>query len=269
MIRKLNPLLACAAAILTLGVAPTTQAQRQIPEPEVTNTQFTDPASQPPFIFDSEGDGNAAFEGENISVETTPDEESTLYKFCFDYGQFSVVYDSSRTTLCDGFITNPLFDNSTDGVGNFLNLPDLNFAERALGDPNPDPPNDPTSDGLKTALIAGDSIIRAVGNYDEFPFFSPVGFDEVVIPYADANSVSGISGVFLRYDNGAWQDPLTGQPVDASGTPYLFVRLQRTGFVQLGIPIPESSSVFGVILVGVSFGLSGWRKVKLTRKTKQ
>ncbi|MGK7932984.1 MAG: hypothetical protein AB4041_16355 [Microcystaceae cyanobacterium] len=256
MMRKLNPLFPFAA-ILTLGIAPTAQAARLIPEPEVTDTQFTDPASTPPpFIFDSEGAGNAAVEGRNISVETTPDEESTVYKFCFDYGDFDFTYDSSRTNLCNGFITNPEFDSSTDGGGNFLNLPDLNFAELAIGDPNPDPPNDPTSDGLRTALIAGDSIIRALGNFDEFPSLSPVGFDEVVIPYADANSISGISGVFLRYDNGAWQAPLTGQPV-VSNTPYLFVRLQETGTVDLDPPtppedIPEPSGIFGIFLAGCS-----------------
>lgn len=248
---KLNPLLPYAAMVLTLAIAPNAQAARLIPVPTLTSVQLTNSnnVSTPPFILDGEGEGNAAIEGINISVETSPT-EATVYKFCFDYGTFDLVYDSLRTNICNGFINNPVFNDAQ--------LPNLDFATRVAGDPNPPLPDDPTSDGLRTALNMGDNIIRALGNYDEFPTFSPIGFDEVFIPYLNVSNE--LRGVALRYENGNWSQPQTGQTIDNGDL--MFVRFQQTGTVDLDPPeppdpsVPEPSGIFGIFLAGISLCLT-------------
>jgi hypothetical protein len=261
MMWKLNPLLPYAATILTLAIAPNAQAVRLIPVPTITEALPTETNSvtfpPPPFIIDTMGTGNAAIQGRNISVQTSPT-EATVYKFCFEYGTFSDVYNPSRMNICEEFdfdtnmftgtyfITNPEFNSSQ--------LPDLDFASFVMGDPDPSPPDDPTSDGLRTALSMGNNIIRVLGEdfTPLFPTLNPVGINQVFIPYLNGNNQ--LRGISLAWD-GSWSELQTDETINGEN---MFIRLQQTGTVPLVPPdptVPEPSGVFGIFLAGFSLCL--------------
>ncbi|MGK7944592.1 MAG: hypothetical protein AB4058_08990 [Microcystaceae cyanobacterium] len=266
MINRLTITFSVLTTALAFGLTNSEQASGFPSPPVVTTFESTTTSTPPadPWIQDSGGTQNTAvvIEGIVVNLSDSPNRSlSQEYKVCFEYGQYTEIFDVNRTdTACRDILG---FD-ITHGNPVFLGKP--NEAADSIGMLRMEN-GVSVADGMFTALdnsltsVDGNDIRRVVAA--AFPpldfgfLINEVGNTEFYVPHTINGS--NVEASQLRYNNieDLWQ-------TDNTATVGMSARVIYARFEAVGEPfnveMPEPATVVGLLVTGAAGLLSTHRR---------